>query len=181
MIRKIKAVTAALAVGLLAIPGAAHALPDEPLSSAPLIYDANDKLVGPYYAGVTYFKFGDQIYELSVRPDDLALTTSSYMYFAERNCRGEAFYAGTPGSSSALQPSLAPRIVVTENRLFVPNGAPRIVESKSRKFINSPTLKCSNSMATLPMVPMVKKFRGFLGIAFPLRLELPGQGPDSRR
>lgn len=175
MIRTI--VAAAVALGMLGLSTGAKALPDEPLTSVPLVYDANDTLVGPYSNGVTYIKIGTQIYALNVEIDKLVQTADDQdeswpiIYYSDRKCAGEAFARGRAG----YRVLLAPKVIVKNERLFVPNGAPRMVEIKSAKNLRNPSKdNCSKSSGLQEMVPLTKMPVGSLGITFPLRLEVPG-------
>lgn len=176
MIRTI--VAAAVALGLLGLSTGAEALPDEPLTSVPLVYESNNTLVGPYSDGVTYIKIGTQIYALNVEIDGLVQTADDQdenlpiIYYADRNCTGEAFARGNRPAYRAL---LAPKIILKKERLFIPNGAPRMVDIKSAKNLRNPQKdNCSKSSGIREMVPLTKMHVRTLGITFPLRLEVPG-------
>lgn len=160
----VRTIFAAATVGLWLASSAAMALPNEPLDSAPLVYDAKKKLIGPYYPGLTYIRIGKRLYGLPLDKYWYGSRQTRF-YYTKKNCHGDMYF-------NASELDLVPSIVVREKRVFFPDidEGPRPVPLKSYKVVGVfPEICTPVDFATTAYPPAIRSLN-FLGIEFPVEV-----------
>lgn len=170
MAKSVNVVFAAMLMATAAVE-TSWALPEDPVRGLPMVYDAKDKLIGPYYAGVTYITIQNQAYSLPIgrfrfpTGPDYVLN----LYYAKEGCKGDA-YTTTTNPGLGLTPSVYPN----NGNIYFASGLPKTQTLKSVITINLSGSVCQSIfLKDATVFNMTKKPESFLGIEFPVRISLP--------
>jgi len=166
---KISHVAATAMFAFMAFTQQSEALPEAPVTGLPMVYDANDKLIGPYFSGITYVTIAGQAYALPIQKFRYAAGPVLVLYYSKDGCKGEA-YTTTSNPSLGLTPSIYP----LDGNIYFATGTPKDVTLKSSIVINAGPASCQPTFLEKQSVfVMTKKPEKFLGITFPIRIDLP--------
>lgn len=160
--RSMVAAAIATALTLAGAPQDAQAADDAPLTSAPLLYDSANKLVGPYYAGTAYIQFREKTYEVNMYPNGINEGQFS-IFYAIPNCEGRAF----------LPKTIIPNMYSFRDHIYYPAKETQLVKWQSKKtFYAGSEPRCEYPSINQPAIEMskvIKKAESELEIAFPVR------------